>query len=97
MMTLSYHGAVRREVEEACDWYDERKDGLGDEFFQELEAVLVLIAGNPQAFPKASEGRRKGSLRRFPYAVYYRVLADRVRILAVVHDRRHPLQGSRRK
>lgn len=44
MMTLSYHGAVRREVEEACDWYDERKDGLGDEFFQELEAVLVLIA-----------------------------------------------------
>ena len=97
MMKLSYHGAVRREVEEACDWYDERKDGLGDEFFQELEAVLVLIARNPQAFPKASEDGRKGRLRRFPYAVYYRMLADRVRILAVLHDRRHPLRGSHRK
>lgn len=96
-MKLSYHGAVRREVEEACNWYDERKDGLGDEFFQELEAVLVRIAENPQTFPLTSEGRRKGRLRRFPYAVYYRVLTDRVRILAVVHDRRHPLQGARRK
>ena len=97
MLKLSYHGAMRREVEAACDWYDERKEGLGDEFFQELEAVLALIAENPQAFPMASEGRRKGRLRRFPYAVYYRVLADRVRILALVHDRRHPLQGARRK
>jgi plasmid stabilization system protein ParE len=96
-MKLSYHGAVRREVEEACDWYDERKDGLGDEFFQELEALLARIGENPQAFPLASEGRRKGRLSRFPYAVYYRVLTDRVRILAVVHDRRHPLRGSRRK
>ncbi len=96
-MRLSYHSAVRREVNDTCEWYDERKDGLGDEFFQELEVFLEQIGSNPQAFPLATEGRRKARLKRFPYAIYYRVLADRVRILALVHDRRHPVQGSRRK
>ena len=56
---MTYHRAVHREVEEACDWYDERTTGLGDEFFQELERVLGLIKTNPQAFPLALVGRRK--------------------------------------
>lgn len=81
-MKLTYHKAVQREVDAACDWYDERKDRLGDEFFQEVERTLGLIALNPQAFPLASFGRRKAHLKRFPYAVCYRILADRVRILS---------------
>jgi hypothetical protein len=44
---LSYHRAVQRETDDACIWYDERKEGLGDEFFQELESVLEKIAQNP--------------------------------------------------
>ncbi|WP_397385702.1 hypothetical protein [Prosthecobacter sp.] len=48
-MNLSYHKAVQQEVEQACEWYDERKDRLGDEFFQEVERVLGLIATNPEA------------------------------------------------
>lgn len=96
-MKLTYHRAVQREVEEACDWYDERKAGLGDEFFHELERVVGLIEANPQSFPLAPFGRRKAHLKRFPYAICYRVLADRVRILAVHHDKRHPSYGVWRK
>ena len=96
-MNLSYHKAVQQEVEQACEWYDERKDRLGDEFFQEVERVLGLIATNPDAFPLAPFGRRKARLKRFPYAICYRILADRVRILSVRHDKRHPLYGTRRK
>jgi toxin ParE1/3/4 len=96
-VNLSYHKAVQQEVEQACEWYDERKDRLGDEFFQEVERVLGLIATNPQAFPLAPLGRRKAHLKRFPYAICYRILADRVRILSVRHDKRHPLYGAWRK
>lgn len=96
-MKLSYHAAVQREVEDACCWYDERKEGLGNEFFQEFERVLEMIEENPQAFPLAQLGRRKAPLKRFPYAVAYRVLPDRVRILAVYHEKRYPSYGKGRR
>lgn len=96
-MKLSYHAAVQREVDDACCWYDERKEGLGNEFFQEFERVLEKIAENPQAFPLTPFGRRKAQLKRFPYAIAYRVLPDRVRVLSVHHDKRHPAYGEGRR
>lgn len=88
---------MQREVDEACRWYDERRDGLGDEFFQEAERVLARIAENPQQFSTHTHGRRKAHLKRFPYGIYYRVLPDRVRILSICHDKRHPAYGARRR
>ncbi len=88
---------MQGEVDDACAWYDERKDGLGDEFFASVKCVLDAISINPQAYPLASAGRRKAHLKRFPYTIYYRVHADRVRILSVCHDKRHPCYGSGRK
>ncbi len=96
-MILRFHVAVQREVDEACLWYDERKDGLGDELFQEIERVLALIAENPKFFSPHTHGRRKAPLKRFPYGIYYRVFEDRVRILAILHDRRRPDYAIRRR
>ena len=96
-MKLTYHRAVQGEVDDACTWYDERKDGLGDEFFAEVARVLNVIADNPLAFPQASSGRRKAQLKRFPYSIFYRIHPDRVRILSVRHDKRHPNYGTGRK
>jgi plasmid stabilization system protein ParE len=84
-------------VDDACAWYDERKDHLGDEFFQEVERVLASIAANPQAFPQSSRGRRKAHLKRFPYTIFYRIHADRLRVLSIRHDKRHPDYGAGRK
>ena len=75
---LSYHPEVKREVEDAFCWYDERKESLGSEFFHEFERVSKEIWANPQAFPLAAFGRRKAPLKRFPYVISYRVLPDRV-------------------
>jgi plasmid stabilization system protein ParE len=33
---------------------------------------------------------RRGKVRRFPYVVYYRVLADRIEVIAVLHAARNP-------
>jgi toxin ParE1/3/4 len=93
---FTFHRAVQSEIWEACDWYDERKDGLGDEFFQEFERLLALILDNPARFPPATMERRKASLRRFPYVVYFRVSLGRIRILALCHEKRHPDYAKRR-
>jgi len=96
-LKLTYHRAVQGEVDDACAWYDERKDHLGDEFFQEVARMLSAIAATPQAFPLANAGRRKAHLKRFPYTIFYRIHTDRVRVLSIRHDKRHPNYGAGRK
>lgn len=96
-MKITFHPAVQTEVAEICDWYDERRSSLGDEFFQEVERLLGLIADNPQFFSPHTNDRRLAPLKRFPYGIFYRVLTDRVRVLAICHNRRHPDYGIRRR
>ncbi len=96
-MRFTFNRAVQLEMWQIRDWYDARKDGLGDEFFQEFQSMLDLSGGNPERFPLSSLGRRKVTLRRFPYAIYFRVSLDRIRILVLCHEKRHPDYGKYRK
>ena len=81
---------MRDEIDDAQDWYEQRRAGLGQAFLAEVERVLAMIAGNPGRFGFAEDDNREGLLNRFPYAIYYRELADRIRILAVYHTSRDP-------
>lgn len=85
-----FHPSVRDEIDAAHDWYEQRRPGLGGDFLDEVQRVLAEIDANPARYGFADGDIREGSLNRFPYAVYYRVLADRVRILAVYHTARDP-------
>jgi toxin ParE1/3/4 len=89
-LRLDFHPAVRDEIDHAHDWYEQRLLGLGREFLDELERHLAEITANPMLFGFADADIREGLLTRFPYAVYYRVLADRIRVLAVYHTSRDP-------
>jgi plasmid stabilization system protein ParE len=96
-MRLTSHRAVQSEIWEACDWYDERKDGLGDESFEEFERVLGLIGRSPLRFSPSTLSRRKAPMRRFPYVIYFRVSLSEIRVLAVCHEKRHPDYSKNRK
>jgi hypothetical protein len=48
-MKLSFHRLVQREVNEAVRWYEERSDGLGNDFFIKLTTVLDTILANPES------------------------------------------------
>ena len=40
MRKLSFHLRVQREVDEAIRWYEDRRDGLVEEFFAHSQATL---------------------------------------------------------
>lgn len=96
-LPLDFHPAVAREIDEANSWYEQRRLGLGRDFLDEVERVLAEIAANPARFGFADADIREGLLTRFPYAVYYRVLADRIRVLAVYHTARDPSRWQSRR
>lgn len=89
-LPLDFHPAVRGEIADAHDWYEQRQVGLGRDFLDEVERVLAEITANPARYGFADADIREGPLQRFPYAIYYRVLADRIRVLAVYHTSRNP-------
>jgi hypothetical protein len=53
------------------------------------------MADNPVAFPCVHGETRRAVLSRFPYAVYFRVDAEDVVVLAV-HGRQHPSHWQQR-
>jgi toxin ParE1/3/4 len=69
----------------AHDWYEQRSPGLGKDFVRMVDAAFAAIARHPELFPPIHRGLCRVLLRRFPYAVFYRVDSDAVRVIAVLH------------
>jgi toxin ParE1/3/4 len=78
----------------AGQWYEARREHLGMEFFDAVDATIDRIVATPGAgsrlpLPKDLTVRRR-AVTRFPYHVVYMELSTHIRILAIAHDRRKP-------
>lgn len=91
---MSLPVVLRPEAEQdlisARDWYDRQRVGLGDTFSDQVSALFGRLADMPELFATRWQDIRACRVRRFPYVVYYRALADRVEVLAVLHTSRDP-------
>ncbi len=61
MADLIYHPEARDEIREAADYYQRRRQGLGEEFLAEVETVIGKILANPLRCGRIS-GRFRGCL-----------------------------------
>lgn len=76
-------------------WYEERREHLGVEFFDAVDATIDQIANLPRSGARvprlpATLPVGKRSVTGFPYAVIYLETPTEIRILAVAHDSRKP-------
>lgn len=83
--------AARHEFDEATVWYEERRIGLGTDFFAEIDRALAIAAAAPERFPIMYRNIRCVRVRRFPYSLFFRVDSSRIVVLAVFHARRDPV------
>jgi plasmid stabilization system protein ParE len=91
-----FHAGAAEDLRDAFGWYEEQRQGLGDELGAVLEAALDRIAANPNLYPEIAPDVRRCVLSRFPYGLFYRVRAARIEVLAVFHHRRDPQVWHRR-
>lgn len=83
------------ELEEAADWYDRQRAGLGRELVLEVRAAVRSLARSPRAgspvdVVDTALGVRRVRVRRFPYQVVYVTHDDDIVVIAVGHGRRSP-------
>ena len=76
-------------------WYEARSPALGDEFGAEVDSAVARIADNPLVYPRVRGETRRAVLHRFPYAVYFRVTAEDIIVLAI-HGRQDPSRWHKR-
>ncbi|MCP4350356.1 MAG: type II toxin-antitoxin system RelE/ParE family toxin [Desulfobacterales bacterium] len=90
MLELNLHPDIYQEVNEAYSWYESRSQGLGDDFFHELDAAFFVIQSMPYTWPVLSGRFRRYLLKRFPYGIIYEVNEDCIFVVAVMHLSRKP-------
>jgi len=90
MRQIAFRQQARRELDEAGDWYEQERSGLGLEFFAEIEHLLHRVTSNPEQFPVLYRGTRKAVARRFPFCVYFRERGQIIVVVAVFHSARNP-------
>ena len=76
--------------EEAFDFYEDRRLGLGDELTADYESAVAKILRNPTIGRRLTGDVRRWSLQQFPYALIYQIHPDFILIVAVAHFRRKP-------
>ncbi|MEQ1758563.1 MAG: type II toxin-antitoxin system RelE/ParE family toxin [Vicinamibacterales bacterium] len=89
-MVASFHDLAKVELNEAAEYYEREHSGLGATFVAEVERSTTTILEHPEASPIVGGTIRRKLLRRFPYALLYRVRAERVRVLAIMNLKRRP-------
>jgi len=73
------------QVTEAYIWYEEKLQGLGDEFLLSIDACINAIQRNPDIYQKKYKEIRMGIAERFPFGVYYLVNLDEIIVLSILH------------
>jgi len=77
-----------KDAAEAIGYFDAPRPSLGQAFLIQVQDGLLRISGMPEIYGIVWRNVRAVQLRRFTYAVYYRVHEDGLEVLAVVQGNR---------
>ena len=89
-MLVSFHDLAKVELNEAAQYYEGESAGLGQAFVTSVEHCTAEIVRYPEAGLVIRGLIRRRLIRRFPYALLYRVKPTEIRILAVMNLKRRP-------
>ncbi|MEZ4265989.1 MAG: type II toxin-antitoxin system RelE/ParE family toxin [Myxococcota bacterium] len=81
---------AQQDIAAATEWYELQRRGLGARLLASVDRALRDAGDNPLRFAMIHGTVRRAMIEGFPYAAYFVVLEDYVRVVAVVHIRRDP-------
>ncbi len=88
--SLRFRPEVVNDLEDAANWYDDRKIGLGAEFLQQCKAALDRILERPEQATIDSGNIRSVRIHRFPYVVHFRIERSTIVVFAILFGGRDP-------
>jgi plasmid stabilization system protein ParE len=80
------------EIQEAFEWYENQKSGLGYELLAIIEVCFKKISQHPSHYTYINERYRRIKTNRFPYLIVYEIEELNVFIIGVRHAKRKPIE-----
>lgn len=101
-MKLRLLDEAKAELEAVANWYNEREDGIGEEFLAAATLAMRAIERDPFRFARIEKPRtkreiRRNALKRFPYSVVYERVDTEFIVLAIAHAKQRPSYWLKRK
>jgi plasmid stabilization system protein ParE len=87
---LRFLPEVEQDVIAGYSWYEEKARGLGEEFLHMFYASANELFRNPLIYQKVYGDFRRRLLRRFPYAIYFRIDENEIIVFGLLHCARDP-------
>ncbi|HEU4836982.1 MAG TPA: type II toxin-antitoxin system RelE/ParE family toxin [Pyrinomonadaceae bacterium] len=89
-MNIRFLTLAQQEVDEAVVWFEERAEGKGADFLDELDRTVRLVKTYPYASTQIDREIRRRLFARFPYSLVYGIDHNTIVVIAVAHSRRAP-------
>jgi plasmid stabilization system protein ParE len=96
MIPYGFHPQAQEEYDLELDYYGALSTELEERFVEDIRSCILQLREFPESAPLARGQVRARPLDRFPITVFYDVLNDTLRILAVAHEKRRPFYWWRR-
>ncbi|MEA3352707.1 MAG: type II toxin-antitoxin system RelE/ParE family toxin [Campylobacterota bacterium] len=90
MKPLSFHPDIVSDIKGSYEWYEEKLQGLGDSYLDELEDGYTAIQNFPETWATFQYGFKRYILNRFPFSIIYKSTEKEIFIIAVMHNSRRP-------
>ena len=87
---------TKSDLREASRFYDAERPGFGDIFLTRFHQALSQVRDYPFTAPVIYKQYRKMRLEQFKHSIVYSVEANKIVVVAVMHNRRNPDYWKRR-
>ena len=80
------------DLRKAKKWYNEQREGLGEEFKAEVNKEIDYISYYPRHYQTKFKDLRQSLVSRFPYAIFYSIDEEgkRIIIFGILFTGRNP-------
>ncbi len=90
MRRLRVRKLAKAEIAAACDWYLQHSSAAARQFIEAVNDAIAQIEAAPEQYSVIRGRLRRVLLRRYPYAVYYKLYPSIISVVGVIHGHRHP-------
>jgi plasmid stabilization system protein ParE len=90
MTAYRFTSAALRELKQATLHYEEKENGLGGTFLDEVDSTIARLLANPTAWHPLSPRTRRCRTHRFPFGLLYQIRSSEILITSVMNLHRDP-------
>jgi plasmid stabilization system protein ParE len=87
--SVRFRSRAATDLQRAWQRYQQQRAGLGNEFLEDMRRLVEALEQCPERAPEYYRGFRCLVARRFPYKLFYRVVAGQVIVFRVLHARQN--------